>query len=104
MISKETFCKALRLIEEQREIDRQFSKALESLGNGYFVFGSNNRHLEAAVMVLKEAMRDEYEYVEWWLFDTGKEKTVRFKVKFVFFAGTFFKMIAARTWLKHLIC
>ena len=76
MISKETFCKALRLIEEQREIDRQFSKALESLGNGYFVFGSNNRHLEAAVMVLKEAMSDKYEYIEWWLFDTGREKTV----------------------------
>ena len=39
MISKETFCKALRLIEAQREIDRQFSKALELLGNGYYVFG-----------------------------------------------------------------
>lgn len=77
MISKETFCKALRLIEEQREIDRQFSKALELLGNGYYVFGSTNKHLEAAVIVLKEAMSDKYEYIEWWLFDTGREKTVR---------------------------
>ena len=76
MISKETFCKALRLIEEQREIDRQFSKALELLGNGYYVFGSTNKHLEAAVIVLKEAMSDKYEYIEWWLFDTGREKTV----------------------------
>ena len=23
------------------------------------------------------AMSDKYEYIEWWLFDTGREKTVR---------------------------
>ena len=71
MISKETFCKALQLIKEQEEVDRQFSEALQMVGNGHYVFGTPNRCLDAAILVLVEAVRDKYEYIDWWLFELG---------------------------------
>ena len=75
MISKETFCKALQLIKEQEEVDRQFSEALQTVGNGHYVFGTPNRCLDAAILVLVEAVGDKYEYIDWWLFEHG-EKTI----------------------------
>ena len=71
MISKETYCKALQLIKEQEEVDRQFSEALQMVGNGHYVFGTPNRCLDAAILVLVEAVRDKYEYIDWWLFELG---------------------------------
>ena len=61
VISKETFCKALQLIREQEEVDRQFSEALQTVGNGHYVFGTPNRCLDAAILVLVEAVGDKYE-------------------------------------------
>lgn len=40
MISKELFCKALRMIVEQEEINRRFAEALQLVGNGHYVFGN----------------------------------------------------------------
>lgn len=40
MLSKEGFCKALQMIKEQESIDEQFSKALNLVGDGHFVFGA----------------------------------------------------------------
>ena len=45
MLSKEGFCKALQKIKEQESIDEQFSKALDLVGNGHFVFGAENKYL-----------------------------------------------------------
>ena len=42
MITKETFVKALQLIQEQQEINHQFAKALDLVGDGHYVFGVNN--------------------------------------------------------------
>ena len=47
MLSKEGFCKALQMIKEQESIDEQFSKALDLVGNGHFVFGTENKYLLA---------------------------------------------------------
>ena len=69
-ISKETFCKALSLLQNQREKDEAFSDALSSMGDGHFVFGADNEYLEALLMVLKEALDDRYDYIEWWLYET----------------------------------
>ena len=44
MLSKEGFCKALLMIKEQETIDEQFSKALNLVGNGHFVFGAENTY------------------------------------------------------------
>lgn len=56
MITKETFVKALQLIQEQQEINHQFAKALDLVGDGHYVFGVNNKFYDAAMLVLKEAV------------------------------------------------
>lgn len=76
MVSKETFCKALRLIKEQQNIDHQFSKALELVGDGHYVFSGGEKLLEALRLVLKEAACDKYEYIEWWLYDATSDYQV----------------------------
>ena len=53
MITKETFVKALQLIQEQQEINHQFAKALDLVGDGHYVFGVN----------------DKYDYISWWLYE-----------------------------------
>lgn len=51
-ITRETFCKALALIQEQDKINEEFGKALETVGDGHYVFGVKNRYLSAALLVL----------------------------------------------------
>ena len=63
MISKELFCKALRLIREQEATDEDFGRALQKVGNGHFVFGTENKYRHALLMVLKETMKG------WWLYE-----------------------------------
>lgn len=69
MITKETFVKALQLIQEQQEINHQFAKALDLVGDGHYVFGVNNKFYDAAMLVLKEAVNDKYDYISWWLYE-----------------------------------
>ena len=66
MISKETFCKALSLIKEQDEINQKFSDALQLVGDGHFVFVTDNKYLNALLLVMKEAVDDKCDYIEWW--------------------------------------
>ena len=70
MLSKETFCKALCLIEEQDKTNAEFSEALQRVGNGYYAFGGENKYLEALLLVLKEGVNDKYDYIGWWLYET----------------------------------
>jgi len=76
MLSKEGFCKALQLIKEQETIDEQFSKALNLVGDGHFVFGAENKYLLALRDVLKEAVNDQYDYIDWWLYEATDDYTV----------------------------
>ena len=76
MITKETFCAALGQILEQREIDEKVGVALESVGDGHFVFGCKNRYLTALLLVLKEAVNDQYDYIDWWLYDASPDYKV----------------------------
>ena len=59
------------MIQEQEKIDIQFSKALDLVGNGHFVFGAGNLYLQALLLLLKEAMNDQYDYIDWWLYETS---------------------------------
>ena len=68
-VSKETFCKAIRMILKQEAIDEEFGHALQKVGNGFFVFGTENKYLEALMMVLKETVNDQYGYIDWWLYE-----------------------------------
>lgn len=70
MLDKLTFCAALQKIKLQEEIDARFSKALEEVGNGHFVYGTENKYKSALLDVLKAAMNDKYDYIEWWLYET----------------------------------
>lgn len=76
MLSKKTFCEALRKIQAQREIDEKFSEALQTVGNGYYVFGSENLSLAALRDVLKESVNDQYDYIEWWLYEATPDYLV----------------------------
>ena len=58
MLSKETFCEALRKIQAQKDRDEQFSKALTLMGDGHFVFEGGAPLLAALLDVLKEAVND----------------------------------------------
>ena len=69
MISKELFCKALDMIKEQEATDEDFGRALQKVGNGHFVFGTENKYREALMMVLKEAVNDRFDYIGWWLYE-----------------------------------
>lgn len=37
--------------------------------NGHYVFGVNNKFYDAAMLVLKEAVNDKYDYISWWLYE-----------------------------------
>ena len=63
MLSKEGFCKALRMIRDQESVDEQFSKALNLVGDGHFAYGVENKYLLALRDVLKEAVNDQYDYI-----------------------------------------
>lgn len=71
IITKETFCKCLAMIQEQESINEQFSKALNLVGNGHFVYGTENRYLTALLLVLKESVKDRFDYIGWWLYETS---------------------------------
>lgn len=71
MLTKETFCKALELIREQDQINSKVEEALQLVGNGYYVFGTENRYYRALLLVLKELLNDRFDYIEWWLYDAG---------------------------------
>lgn len=76
MISKETFIKAITLLKEQDEINEQFSKALDLVGDGHYVYGTDNKYQEALMLVLKEALNDKYDYVDWWLYEAAPDYMV----------------------------
>lgn len=76
MIAKETFCAALRQILEQRAVDEKITAALDLVGDGHYVFGCKNRCLDALLMVLKEAVNDQYDYIDWWLYEASPEYQV----------------------------
>ena len=49
MLSKETFCEALRKIQAQKDRDKQFGEALALVGDGHFVFEGGALVLAALV-------------------------------------------------------
>lgn len=69
MISKDTFCKVLSLIKEQDEIYDNVGIALESVMDGHFVVGTENRYFRALFLVLKEIFPDKDDYISWWLYE-----------------------------------
>lgn len=73
MLSKKTFCEALRKIQAQRKRDAQFSEALNLVGDGHFVFEGGPQLLSALLNVLEEAVNDKYDYISWWIYDAAPD-------------------------------
>lgn len=69
MISKEVFCRALELIQEQQKTDEEIGSALEKAGDGHFLYGVGNKYYEALLLVLKAAVNDHFDYISWWLYE-----------------------------------
>ena len=59
MLSKETFCEALRKIQAQKDRDEQFSKALTLMGDGHFVFEGGAPLLAALLDVLTSGITEQ---------------------------------------------
>jgi hypothetical protein len=69
MISKEEFCQAIALIQQQEETDSKFTKALELVVDGRFVFGTESKCLEAVLHLLTSVFRDTSDWISWWLYE-----------------------------------
>lgn len=76
VISKELFCKAIQLLQEQEAVDDEFGRALQKVGNGHFVFGTENKYREALLLVLKAGLNDQYDYIDWWLYEGAPDYKV----------------------------
>lgn len=76
MLSKELFCKALSLIQEQEQADIDFSKALQLTGEGTFLYGVGNKYREAAILLLQDYIGDRYDYIGWWLYEGSPDYEV----------------------------
>ena len=75
VISKEYFCTTIASIQEQDEINRKFSEALSTVGDGHFVFGVENKYHRALMDLLAVITGDaETEYISWWLYESGDKK------------------------------
>lgn len=65
------------MIVEQEAIYDEVANSLSKVIDGHCILGCNNKYLDALVMILEEAMRDEYSYIGWWLWEAPAEnKTV----------------------------
>lgn len=69
MLSKATFVRALRLIQEQADIMDAVRQQLGRLGEKPTYFNIDSLHLQALLEVLAEVMEDKNDWIEWWLYE-----------------------------------
>ena len=69
MLSKETFVRALRLIQEQADVMDAVRQQLGRLGEKPTYFNIDSLHLQALLEVLAEVMEDKNDWIEWWLYE-----------------------------------
>jgi len=69
MLSKATFVRALRLIQEQADIMDAVRQQLGRLGEKPTYFNIDSLHLQALLEVLTEVMEDNNDWIEWWLYE-----------------------------------
>ena len=56
LLSKDTFCTALRMVKEQEAINEEVATALCKVSDGLGTFGCDNKWFDALMMVLKVFM------------------------------------------------
>ena len=66
MLSKETFVKVLKLIDEQEAIYFKLGETLEELLGGYYFVSYDNKYSEALSLILREIFNDTDNLIECW--------------------------------------
>ena len=71
MITLETFKKCVKAIQHQDEIDKQLTDLLiGSECSGWVTTGEEL--INSMRALLKDSINDQYDYIDWWLYDVGK--------------------------------
>lgn len=70
MITKDEFCKALNKLKEQRDIDYNFHYHIEKAFPGSYAPIYNNVLWELSIHLLELSIKDDGEFVSWWVFET----------------------------------
>lgn len=71
MITLETFKKCVKAIQHQDEIDKQLTDLL--IGSECSGWVSTGEELINSMRaLLKDSMNDQYDYIDWWLYDVDK--------------------------------
>jgi hypothetical protein len=79
IINKSEFCKIMKQIKEQHQSMQEFSNALNKVCDGFVLFDSDNKYLDALLFVLNKIfnLKDSNcgTTLEWYLFEgTGDNK------------------------------
>lgn len=71
MITLETFKKCIKAIQHQDEIDKQLTDLLiGSECSGWVTTGEEL--INSMRALLKDSMNDQYDYIDWWLYDVDE--------------------------------
>lgn len=73
MINLETFKKIMKDIELQEEKDDKLTKLLVN-DSCYGWISTANVLIDNLLLLLKENLNDEYDYISWWLYDTSEQQ------------------------------
>lgn len=69
MIPYELFEKTIQKIQAKEESDHKFTKLLDSMCDGYPIFGVDNGFIVAMLNLLKAGMQDRGDTISWWLYE-----------------------------------
>lgn len=69
MIPYELFEKTIQKIRAKEESDHKFTKLLDSMCDGYPIFGVDNGFIVAMLNLLKTGMQDRGDTISWWLYE-----------------------------------
>ena len=69
MLPKELFLSTIEKIRQQEARIDEFDKALNKMCDGFPVFDKDNLYLIALRDLLKYTMQDQYDNIDWWLYE-----------------------------------
>lgn len=73
MIKKETFVQAIRAIQLQEEETDQLNAIYRKMTGGMGYLSFNGVVHEALLQTLADAMDDQFQYIDWWLYEAPKD-------------------------------
>ena len=73
MIKKETFVQAIRAIQLQEEETDQLNVIYRKMTGGMGHLSFDGVVHEALLQTLADAMDDQFQYIEWWLYEAPKD-------------------------------